>query len=130
VQGNSRQIADETFGFPLESFLSLKVVDYVHPWEVVQDDRLGPTEKRAILSGWASDACAVESRPGFRWLHGTPGPILVDHVLAALRTLDDMFGLHNPQHDVLMRRKSGQTRHGHLVTQIAKRAPTLAGLSR
>ena len=49
-------------------------------------------EKRTLLCAWASDACAVESRPGFRWLPGTPGPILVDHVLAGLRKLDDLTG--------------------------------------
>ena len=78
---------------PAESRLALKMMDYVHPMEVVQDDRLDPTEKRAILSAWASDACAVDSRPGFRWLSGTPGPILVDHVLKALRVLDGLGGL-------------------------------------
>jgi hypothetical protein len=77
---------------PLEDNLAPKGTDYVHPGEVVQDDRLDPTEKRAILSAWASDACAVESKPQFRWLSGTPGPILVDHVLAALRSLDEMTG--------------------------------------
>ena len=72
--------------------LGLKLMDYVHPNEVVQDDRLSLMEKKALLSAWASDACAVESRPGFRWLPGTPGPILVDHVFTALRTLDDLVG--------------------------------------
>jgi len=69
--------------------LGMKLMDYVHPNEVVQDDRLSLLEKRNLLCAWASDACAVESRPGFRWLPGTPGPILVDHVFTALRTLDD-----------------------------------------
>ena len=63
--------------------------DYVHPREVVEDDRLNQAEKRTILCFWASDACSVESRPGFRWLPGTPGPILFDHVMAALWSLDD-----------------------------------------
>ena len=82
-----------SFASPLESVLALKVADYVHPMEVVQDGRLNVADKRAILSAWASDACAVDSRPGFRWLSGTPGPILVDHVLRALRALDGMEGL-------------------------------------
>jgi len=69
-----------------------KFMDYVHPHEVVQDDRLSLTEKRTLLCAWASDLCAVESRPGFRWLPGTPGPILVDHIFAALRRLDDLGG--------------------------------------
>lgn len=63
--------------------------DYVHPREVIDDDHLSLTDKRAILCFWASDACAVASRPGFRWLPGTPGPIAFDKVIAALRKLDD-----------------------------------------
>lgn len=64
---------------------------YVHPKEVVEDDCRPLADKRAILCFWASDACAVESRPGFRWLPGTPGPIAFDHVIAALGTLDDRW---------------------------------------
>ena len=55
-------------GVNLENSLGLKLMDYVHPNEVVQDDRLPLMEKRTLLCAWASDACAVESRPGFRWL--------------------------------------------------------------
>jgi predicted metal-dependent enzyme (double-stranded beta helix superfamily) len=62
--------------------------DYTHPREVLRDDRLDPSERRTILCFWASDACAVESRPAFRWLPGTPGPILFDHIIAALQSLD------------------------------------------
>lgn len=72
-----------------DAYLALVMQDFVHPREVLTDDRLDLTEKRSILCFWASDACAVESRPGFRWLPGTPGPILFDHVIAALRALDD-----------------------------------------
>lgn len=79
-------------GVNFENSLGLKVMDYVHPDEVVQDDRLSLMEKRTLLCSWASDACAVVSRSGFRWLPGTPGPILVDHVFNALRTLDDLAG--------------------------------------
>ena len=93
---------EDLFDVPLESGLALKVMDYVHPSEVLQDDRLGTADKRAILCAWASDACAVESRPGFRWLKGTPGPVLVDHVLAALRALDGMTGLQVPRQDASM----------------------------
>lgn len=82
----------ETNSAYLKNPLGLKLMDYVHPNEVVLDDRLSLIEKRLLLCAWASDACAVESRPGFRWLHGTPGPILVDHVFAALRTLDELPG--------------------------------------
>jgi hypothetical protein len=71
-----------------EGYLGRLVQDYVHPREVLADGRLSEQEKRSILCLWASDACAVDSRPGFRWLPGTPGPILFDHVIAALRSLD------------------------------------------
>jgi len=72
-----------------EGYLGRLVQDYVHPREVLADGRLSEQEKRLILCFWASDACAVDSRPGFRWLEGTPGPILFDHISAALRALDD-----------------------------------------
>jgi hypothetical protein len=71
-----------------EGYLGRVVEDYAHPREVLADNRLSEQEKRSILCFWASDACAVDSRPGFRWLQGTPGPILFDHVIAALRSLD------------------------------------------
>lgn len=82
----------EIDGVNLENSLGLKLIDYVHPNEVVRDDRLSLKEKRTLLCAWASDACAVESRPGFRWLPGTPGPIFVDHIFAALRALADLAG--------------------------------------
>jgi len=68
---------------------SLLVPDFVHPCEVLLNKSLSADKKRAILSLWASDACAVESRPGFRWMPGTPGPILFDHILRALQALDN-----------------------------------------
>jgi len=68
---------------------SLLVPDFVHPCEVLLNKSLSADKKRAILSLWASDACAVESRPGFRWMPGTPGPIPFDHILRALVALDN-----------------------------------------
>ena len=79
-------------GINFENSLGLKLMDYAHPNEVIQDDRLSLQEKRTLLCAWASDACAVESRPGFRWLPGTPGPVIVDHIFRALRALDDLTG--------------------------------------
>ena len=35
---------------------------FAHPMDVVRDEDLTLYEKRAILSSWASDACAVEDR--------------------------------------------------------------------
>jgi hypothetical protein len=67
-------------------------VGFLHPLEVLKDQELDPSEKREILAAWASDASAVEHRPSQRWLLGTPGPVPLSEVLAALRRLDqDMF---------------------------------------
>ena len=77
----------------LKPVLSLRAAEYAHPREVLQDTALNLAEKRALLCAWASDACAVDSRPGFRWLPGTPWPILVDHLLAVLKTLDPLSDL-------------------------------------
>ena len=113
MQATKSRGIEASYDLARESALALRVLDYVHPREVVQDDRLGPADKRAILSTWASDACAVESRPGFRWLRGTPGPILVDHVLAALRALDEATGLRIPRADTVAGRRPGHVRHRH-----------------
>jgi hypothetical protein len=58
-----------------------------HPTEVVNDPDLTLNEKRAILSSWASDACAVEAAPGLRM---TPAGSRVpfDAIMDALRSLD------------------------------------------
>jgi hypothetical protein len=63
-------------------------VGFSHPIEVLKDADLSPSDKRAILSSWASDACAVESRPELRWLIGTDAPVLLEDVLQALGRLD------------------------------------------
>ena len=73
---------------PLVGYLALRAADFAHPREVLADQELNPVEKRAILAAWASDASAVESRPEFRWLCGTPGPVALRHILIALRALD------------------------------------------
>ena len=60
-----------------------------HPREVLTYPALSPTEKRAVLASWASDACAVESCPALRCLPGCKAePVPVDDVLAALLALD------------------------------------------
>jgi len=59
-----------------------------HPSDVVREPDLTLHEKRAILSSWASDACAVESSPALRQL--TTGRIVTfDDILDALRSLDE-----------------------------------------
>lgn len=67
-------------------------VGFRHPIDVVKDPWLNTTDKRAILSSWASDACAVEDHPELRWLLGTEGPVALDDVLQALERLDRIDG--------------------------------------
>jgi hypothetical protein len=70
-------------------------VGFSHPLEVVKDPDLDLADKRAILSSWASDACAVEGRPEWRWLLGTDAPVLLRDVVEALRRLDRLGPLLN-----------------------------------
>jgi hypothetical protein len=60
---------------------------YEHPRDVVADDDLTLYEKRAILSSWASDACAVEDFPELREVSGV-APVKFDDIMDALRELD------------------------------------------
>ncbi|MGD9925132.1 MAG: hypothetical protein AB7L90_16570 [Hyphomicrobiaceae bacterium] len=57
------------------------------PMDVVRDADLTLNEKRAILSSWASDACAVESMPALRKTP-TGRTVPFDEVIDALRSLD------------------------------------------
>ena len=58
-----------------------------HPSEVINDPDLTLNEKRAILSSWASDACAVEAAPELR--SSSSGALVrFDDIMEALRTLD------------------------------------------
>ena len=61
---------------------------YAQPRDVVKDPDLTTHEKRAILSAWASDACAVDSHPPLRQSPGGK-PVTFDEVMDALRSLDD-----------------------------------------
>jgi len=58
------------------------------PHEVADDPSLSLSEKRAILSEWASDACAVDSFPTLRWLPGTTFPVTFSAVMDAREWLD------------------------------------------
>ena len=62
---------------------------FAHPRDVLADPDLTIYEKRAILSAWASDACAVESAPALRKAPGAATPVSFDEVIDALRSLDD-----------------------------------------
>ena len=61
---------------------------YRSPADVVNDPHLELAEKRAILSSWASDACAVESQPSLRQPEGFSNPVTFDAIMAALQELD------------------------------------------
>ena len=59
------------------------------PEDVLHDAKLSSAEKRAILSSWASDMYAVESKPAVRKIPGIPREIHLDDILVALKQLDD-----------------------------------------
>ena len=61
---------------------------FSHPMDVVRDDDLTHYEKRAILSSWASDLCALEDSPEFRQAFDG-APVKFDDIMDALRSLDD-----------------------------------------
>src|SRR6187399_3168475 len=60
-----------------------------HPRDVLSDPDLTSQEKRAILSSWASDACAVDSSPTLRRPPGAKAPVTFEEIVEALRRLDD-----------------------------------------
>jgi len=58
------------------------------PHALAQHPQFEPEVKRAILASWASDACAVRSRPALRKPPELPHPVAIDEILDALRSLD------------------------------------------
>jgi hypothetical protein len=81
-----------------------------HPRDVVQDATLTTAEKRAILSSWASDACAIESMPALRQIPASGRVVKFDEVIDALQELDGNagdIGMEEPQ-----RRHRGPGRGG------------------
>jgi hypothetical protein len=58
---------------------------FATPMDVVKDIDLTSNEKRAILSSWASDACAVS--PDLRAPTDGP-PVRFDDIMDALKALD------------------------------------------
>ena len=60
---------------------------YTSPEDVLNDDELSVSEKRIILSSWASDMFAVESCPALREVPGMSHTIRLADILAALRRL-------------------------------------------
>jgi hypothetical protein len=61
---------------------------FARPQEVVDDLDLTFDEKRAILSSWASDSCAVEAAPALRRPPESGRSVSIDEILDALCALD------------------------------------------
>ena len=62
---------------------------YRRPTDVLADAKLTISQRRAILSSWASDACAVASAPALRRAPFSPAAVSFDEIMDALRELDD-----------------------------------------
>lgn len=62
------------------------------PLDVVKATGLTVDDKRTILAAWASDYYALDSTPAFRHIPGTPKPVSIDELQAALRELDRRYG--------------------------------------
>src|SRR6187399_1667050 len=73
--------------FELDRLLNPAAV-FNHPRDVLSDPDLTSQEKRAILSSWASDACAVDSSPTLRRPPGAQAPVAFEDIVDALRALD------------------------------------------
>jgi hypothetical protein len=65
---------------------------FTFPHEVVDDPSLSLSQKRAILSEWASDACAIESFPVLCLLPGTSFPVTFSSIMDARSYLDRTYG--------------------------------------
>jgi hypothetical protein len=82
-----------------------------HPRDVLSDPDLTRHEKRAILSSWASDACAVESAPQLRRPPGAPSAVTFDEIVEALRSLDDDPTPPRPGGSAMRARRQGRPRN-------------------
>jgi hypothetical protein len=95
-------LAPEANDLALDRLLS-PARHYKHPDDVLRDSALDIGEKRAILSSWASDACAVESMPALRQPPGARQPIPFDAVMDALRRLDGLGSAMEDRNEVMRR---------------------------
>lgn len=80
-------LAPDTEDMALDRLLS-PARHFKNPKDVLRDTSLSLAEKRAILSSWASDLCAIESMPAFRQPPGARKPISFDDIMDALHLLD------------------------------------------
>jgi len=113
--------AAEPLGAELERLLQ-PTHYFQHPRDVVRDAILTTAEKRAILSSWASDACAIESTPELRQIPASGRVVKFDEVIDALQELDgkanDIGGMEKPQ-----RRRRGPDRGGNASWPLRERIP-------
>jgi hypothetical protein len=82
LENNSSRLASV-----LEAMLR-PAVGFERPDDVLKDPDLSAEEKRAVLSSWASDACAVPNRPGWRRLPGSTTAVPLLEILDVRRRLD------------------------------------------
>lgn len=82
---------------------------YGRPDDVLADPALTRSERRAILSSWASDACAVESSPGSREPPLAERPVTFDEIMDALVRLNTA-GADAPRGERARRRRPAQHR--------------------
>ena len=79
---------------------------YDRPADVLADPSLTLAQRRAILSSWASDACAVPSSPPMRHAPFARSAVPIDEIMGALFELD-RTELPSPAHSRLTTRHSG-----------------------
>ena len=116
MSNNQKKIASasaaEPLGVELERLIQ-PARHFRHPRDVVRDATLTTAEKRAILSSWASDACAVESMPALRQMRDSGCIVRFDDVIDALRELDgkpdSVEGIQRRRRD---RRRGGDSEDG------------------
>ena len=83
-----REIADNaTATGPLVLLSGLRLE---RPGDVLRARALSVDDKRTILAAWASDFYSVDSSPAFRHIPGTPEPVTIDEISAALGDLDSI----------------------------------------
>ena len=79
---------------------------FERPMDVLSDADLTLNEKRAILAGWASDACAVDAAPALRT--APRGAVVrLDEIMDALRALDRQADFTNDNHRLSHRSNPG-----------------------
>jgi hypothetical protein len=87
---------------------------FSHPMDVVRNTDLTLYEKRAILSSWASDACAEENFPQLRQASGA-ATVKFDDIIDALRGLDSELERRvRADRNNSSRRRPGPDESGHV----------------